>query len=106
MPWVDLSDIYDILGFFRSDLSGAGTRKASLNALATPGSRGVTNFIDSMIWLLITFGEIAPANPIFHPFSQCLLNLILSLQYAWVMSSAHEAMTYRGGDDDCIDADW
>ncbi|KAF8525406.1 hypothetical protein JB92DRAFT_2610051, partial [Gautieria morchelliformis] len=41
---VDLSDIYDILGFFRSDLSGAGTQEILAERIGNAGKSWSNEF--------------------------------------------------------------
>ncbi|KAF8487547.1 hypothetical protein JB92DRAFT_3022176 [Gautieria morchelliformis] len=93
MPWVhyipvqvDLSDIYDILAFFRGDLSGAGAQDDLAERIATAGKS----------W----------SNEFYRQHDMAAYNVRLFLEYARVMSSDREAMTYRGDDDDGIDPDW
>ncbi|KAF8487537.1 glycosyl transferase family 90-domain-containing protein [Gautieria morchelliformis] len=90
MPWVhyipvqmDLSDIYDVLAFFRGDLSGAGAHDDLAERIATAGKT----------W----------SHEFYRRHDMAAYNIRLFLEYARVMSLDREAMTYKDGDEDGLD---
>ncbi|KAF8487546.1 glycosyl transferase family 90-domain-containing protein [Gautieria morchelliformis] len=90
MPWVhyipvDLSDIYDILAFFRGDLAGAGAHDDLAERIATAGKAWSREF--------------------YRKEDMSAYHFRLFLEYARVMSLDREAMTYRDGDEDNVEAE-
>ncbi|KAF8511776.1 hypothetical protein JB92DRAFT_2831055 [Gautieria morchelliformis] len=84
-PQVDLSDIYDILAFFRGDLAGAGAHDDLAECIATAGK----------VW----------SREFYRKEDMSAYHFRLFLEYARVMSLDREAMTYRDGDEDNVEAE-